>query len=119
MLYIRHCSSLGCLSGRNLLRSLNRCKISKKSCNISNSNAIKLLRDIYEHWDEQKEAFQEKKALIKSGKKFSDKYPNGKPWSIAYSPNGFVIGNILNLYELLRDLNAMEEFFLTHVSNME
>ena len=48
--------------------------------------AIKLLRDIYEHWNEYRQAFREMHFGEKdrSGKEFVTMFPSGKPWSIIY-----------------------------------
>lgn len=74
------------------------------------SEPLRLLRDLYEHWDEQRESFRAggpPRAM--SGKSFSKKFPEGQPWSIAYVAGDWLLGGVVSLNGLTRELDVIEE----------
>lgn len=117
--------------GRNVLRSVECLKkhLSKKlikrivpSETQEALKALKNLRDIYEHWDEQRESFQnpniEKK---RSGKAFSQKFPEGRPWSVSYDKdkNDWVMGGVLRLNKFTAQLSTLENHLLGCLQSQE
>ena len=87
--------------GRNLLRAIDRLpkKLAKPAIFKDTRKSLILLRDIYEHSDEQRESFQNS-AISKqrAGKTLSDKFPCTTPWAITYSKNGFYMAWLFELY---------------------
>ena len=71
--------------------------------------AASLLRNILEHWDEQRAAFSnpgiEKK---RSGKRFNELFPEFTPWSFAWGSEGSRIGGAFHVEEALHQLQAIE-----------
>ena len=74
---------------------------------IAHNEAIRLLRNIYEHWDE-----------IRSGRRsrsvddFRNKFPQAQFFSITYTDRGPVIAGILSLREFLVQLEELEKELL-------
>lgn len=117
----RLCSKTSCyehlllVTGRNLLRAIDIAKTyySKIDLRPETREAIKLLRDIYEHWDEQREAFQNPQVeKTRSGKIFSQCFPLGKPWAIEYSSSGARLAGALEINSFYEELKSLEELVL-------
>jgi hypothetical protein len=69
-----------------------------------------LLRNLYEHWDEQRPAFQDPSVpKHKSGKRLAELCPDARPWSITYAPGEWLLGGVLRLSELTAALMRLEE----------
>ena len=96
---------------RNLLRSLDRGTAPlKKNLLRRSEDAIRHLRNIYEHWDEHRGVFRrgDPSEYERSLKVFLESFPEGRPWSTSYSPEGLVLGNVINIRDLLDDLESIE-----------
>ncbi len=99
--------------GRNLIRAYEAAQPNLISFGHTQQNTEKLvlLRNLYEHWNEQQPTFRpggpEKKL---SGKVFSNKYPTNNPWSITYASNDWLIGGVLPLNEVTLEFTALEQF---------
>jgi hypothetical protein len=74
--------------------------------------ALRLLRNLYEHWDEQRESFRSTTAKERSAAEFVQAFPEGKPYSISFTGNEWFLGGILAVGELTRQLEALEEEIL-------
>lgn len=60
--------------------------------------ALRLLRNLYEHWDEQRESLRDpEKQLERSAKTFSELFPEGRPFSITYAANDWLLGGVVPL----------------------
>ncbi len=71
--------------------------------------AIRLLRHLYEHWDEQRESFQNSSVQKKrSSKKFVERFPNCRPWSITYTKDDWLIGGIVGIQAITDALVSIE-----------
>jgi len=103
------------VAGRNLVRALDRAQEQFPALGLTDDMraCIKLLRDIYEHWDEQREAFLPGgPPKERSGKEFAERHPDGKPWSITYAASGLVLGGVLPLNDFLVSLDGLESALL-------
>lgn len=70
--------------------------------------ALRLLRNIYEHWDELRESFRHG---TPSGavEKLARKFPEAEPWSIVICPDGdFLLAGVVSLRSLVRDVRRLE-----------
>ncbi len=77
------------------------------------AEALRLLRNIYEHWDEQRPVFQEpSKPKQGSGKEFLEKFPEGHPWSVSLTSEDWMLGGVVPIHQLTRDLDALEKRLL-------
>lgn len=79
------------------------------------TRAIELLRNIREHWDEQRERFSDPDAeLERSGKRFAELYPDANPWSSTITAKGYLkLGDVVSVDELMDALNRLEEVGLS------
>lgn len=97
--------------GRNLLRAIDRLPKNLGNAVIPEDTreALICLRNIYEHWDEERESFQNPAIPKKrSGKKFFDTFPCGTPWTITYAHNDFYIGGVFGLIDFTKKLSQLE-----------
>ena len=82
-------------------------------------HAIEILRDVFEHWDEQRPSFERpgaRSAAVRSGKLFDERWPESGPWDWKWNTDtGLMIGPLsvpelgdwmLALEERLRELDA-------------
>ena len=77
------------------------------------ADALQLLRHIYEHWDEQRPVFQDPSIPKKlSAKHFDEKFPDGQPWSVAFTAEDWMLGGVVPIRGLTRSLSAIEERLL-------
>ena len=71
--------------------------------------ALTLLRNLYEHWDEQRESFADPSASkVRSGKTFVERFPQGRPWSIAYGADDWVLGGAVSIKSVMLALDRLE-----------
>ena len=71
--------------------------------------AVRLLRNLYEHWDEQRDAFRIPDVTKRrSAKDFTELFPEGRPWSISYGAEEWTLCGVLPLDALTRDLKSLE-----------
>lgn len=76
--------------------------------------ALTLLRNIYEHWDEQRPAFADPGIpKVKSGKNFAELFPHGRPWSVTYVDNDLVLGEVVSIHSVTIELDDVESRILT------
>ena len=70
---------------------------------------LRLLRHLYEHWDEQRPSFESPgMPKQRSGKQFSELFPEGRPWSITYTGDDWLLGGVVALNSLTRELDTLE-----------
>ena len=101
------------VAGGNLVRAIDRATErfaqTEGFAQISMAEAVGLLRNLYEHWDEQRRSFQEKDTPKRlSGKKFVDHFPDGRPWSLVYTTDDWLLGGVVPIAALTRELDAIE-----------
>lgn len=98
----------------NLDRSLKRVLKNEKSrlkINPDSLRTLKLLRDIYEHWDEMRtELRQNKDTSKKALGKLKKEYPNAEPWSITINPedNDILLAGVVSINTLIAELRQLE-----------
>jgi hypothetical protein len=99
------------VAGGNLARSIDRAvkHFPQLSIPESTREAMRLLRNLYEHWDEQRKSFQDGNApKILSGKSFLERFPEGKPWSMVYAAEDWFLGGVVPIAALRRELESIE-----------
>jgi hypothetical protein len=73
--------------------------------------STRLLRNILEHWDEQRDSFSTAGASkVQSGKRFADRFPDSTPWSFSFSGDaeiGLRIGGAFSVVDAQRELEAI------------
>jgi len=72
--------------------------------------ALRLLRNIYEHWDELREAFRTGgQADRGAAKKLAEEFPEAEPWSIELEPTGDIkLAGLVSLNGLHKALRGLE-----------
>jgi hypothetical protein len=77
--------------------------------------ALRDLRNVYEHWDHQRDAFRLPNVVKeRSGKSFAANFPNGEPWAIdIYPGRDIVIAKVVSLRSLARELRRVEQTVLS------
>lgn len=98
--------------GWNLARAVARAGKRFPLLGISGATyeALRLLRDLYEHWDEQRPPFHSGEIEKKfSGRNFAEQFPEGKPWSITYAQDDWLLGGVVPINELTRELEPIEK----------
>jgi hypothetical protein len=104
------------VTGWNLTRALNAAQPRLPTTELAQrtSDALRLLRNLYEHWDTQRGSFQSTSTeKIRSGAEFSRSFPEGRPWSITYGETDWFLGGVLAIGELTRQLRTIEQEILT------
>ncbi|MER3486043.1 MAG: hypothetical protein C4345_08815 [Chloroflexota bacterium] len=77
------------------------------------SEALRLLRHLYEHWDEQRAAFRSDKApKAQSAAKFSSQFPQGRPWTIVFEKDDWILAGVVRLNELTQAVRELESAVL-------
>jgi hypothetical protein len=70
---------------------------------------VKQLRNLHEHWDEQRSAFAHPDLpKKKSGKSFAEAFPDARPWAYGWGADGHHI-SVLSLEELWAELDAVDQ----------
>lgn len=98
--------------GRNVVRAISRAEkvFPGTDFELHEDEALSLLRNLYEHWDEQRSSFQNATIpRIRSGKEFINSFPSGKPWSITYVENDWLIGGVVPLNKVSQQLDDIEK----------
>jgi hypothetical protein len=72
--------------------------------------ALRLLRNIYEHWDELREAFRTGgQADRGAAKRLAEEFPEAEPWSIELEPGGDIkVAGLISLKALKKALRGLE-----------
>jgi hypothetical protein len=97
--------------GRNLIRALAQLRKEHPDIGLGNDieSVIPLLRNVYEHWDENAPSFDSaSKAKSRGIHALNKIHPDAKPWSITYGSDGPVIGGVVALNDLVVQLDALE-----------
>jgi hypothetical protein len=68
--------------------------------------ALCLLRNLYEHWNQHRDTFRGSDlAKARSGKEFASLFPEGKPWSLTIQPSGDVLmADLVSLFAVDKEL---------------
>jgi hypothetical protein len=77
----------------------------------STRRALRLLRNIYEHWEEHRDAFRKSsRPKSNSGEQFLKEFPTGDPWSFTFDPKSgnIVLADVVSLKEFRSDLRKLE-----------
>lgn len=100
------------VAGWNLARALNRVQpyIPEAAISEKTSNALKLLRHLYEHWDEQRLAFQvDDIPKERAAKELARLFPEGRPWTIVFKNDDCLLGGVIGIGELSEALVPIEQ----------
>jgi hypothetical protein len=100
------------VAGWNLARALNRAQSYMPQATLSEETgqALKLLRDLYEHWDEQRLALQMNNVpKQRSAKTLAKFFPEARPWTIVFTSDDWLIGGIVGIGELSEALVPIEQ----------
>ena len=101
--------------GWNLTRALDTAQGRLPEVTVSRHtrDALRLLRNLYEHWDQQRLSFGSKTVTkTRSGAEFSTLFPEGRPWSIAFTATEWYLGGVLAIGALTRQLDTIENEIL-------
>ncbi len=101
--------------GRNLVRALEQLRKEHPDINLGDDveNIIRLLRNVYEHWDENIPPFKVVSKVKNRGvRALNAAYPDARPWSITYGTDGPMIGGVLALNEFVAQLEDLERALL-------
>ena len=100
------------VAGWNLARAIQKAGELFPSFRIAQdkAEALRLLRHLYEHWDEQRPAFQDPAVpKERSAKRFVELFPQGRPWSITYAKDDWLLGGVVGIKAITDALVAIEE----------
>jgi hypothetical protein len=99
------------VAGWNLARALNRAQPYMPQASISEETgqALRLLRDLYEHWDEQRSAFQVSDTpKVRSAKTLAKLFPEARPWTMVFTSDDWLLGGVVGIGELSKALVPIE-----------
>lgn len=99
------------VAGWNLARALNRAQVYIPHACISEETgkALRLLRHLYEHWDEQRLAFQMSDIpKERAAKELAKHFPEGRPWTIVFTSDDWLLGGVVGIGELSEALVPIE-----------
>ena len=97
--------------GAHLVRAIDRAEqeLGESLLNTEAAEALPLLRNLYEHWAEQRPAFEDASiSKSHSGKTFADRYPEGRPWSVTFDGDELLLGGVVRVHALTKELNELE-----------
>jgi hypothetical protein len=103
------------VTGWHLTRSLTRVNEHVSvPANEQRHEAFRLLRNPYEHWEEQRAAFASPRATKeRSAKEFVDLFPDGAPWSLEMGADDWRLGKVVSINSLTIELLDIEARLLT------
>jgi hypothetical protein len=101
------------VAAANLDKALERCPRRLRAVLQISSNetrALRLLRNIYEHWDELRDPYRREGELRASAKKLHDEFPGADPWSIIVDPdtNEISLAAVVPLRAFTKELRRLE-----------
>lgn len=100
------------VAGWNLARALSRAQpyMSQAAISGETGQALRLLRNLYEHWDEQRLVFQmDNMPKEKSAKAFAERFPEGRPWTLVFTSEDLLLGGVVGIGELSEALVPVEQ----------
>lgn len=103
------------VTGWNLARAIKRVEATVLTFGVRDDQreALKLLRHLYEHWDEQRPAFQSSDVpKEKSAAALAAHFPQGRPWTIVFDKTDWLLGGVVRINELTRALKNVESTLL-------
>lgn len=96
---------------RNLMLALDRVPDLRQAFPLApeeNERALRLLRDVYEHWDEYVDLHRARMPFpSRSGKSLTEEFPTYQPWSMSYGPEGTALAG-LSLGDFFKALAELE-----------
>jgi hypothetical protein len=99
------------VAGWNLARALSRAQpyIPQAAISENTGKALRLLRHLYEHWDEQRVAFQmSDMPKEKAAREFAKSFPDGRPWTLVFTSDDWLLGGVVGIGELSEALVPIE-----------
>ena len=103
------------VTGGNLVRAIARAEALFPEIKLSDhkGEALRLLRNLYEHWDEQRPSFRASDAPKKrSGADFARNFPEGRPWTMVFDKDDWFLCGVVPLNVLTRELATIEKMAL-------
>ncbi len=100
--------------GRHLVNAIKQYERHQKlGMEQEQTDALVLLRHLYEHWNEQREYAQDpSKPKVRAAKHFADGFPDGKPFTITYADDDWLLGGVVPLFSLTRRIAQVESVVL-------
>jgi len=117
---IERCRSYSCASydehalvvvGWNLARAMKKAGELFPSIRFTEnkSEVLRLLRNLYEHWDSQREPFRNPKVpKERSAKDFATLFPTGRPWSITFAQDDWLLGGVIGVNSISAEIATIE-----------
>jgi hypothetical protein len=98
------------VTGGHVVRALSRLQDHESGLSLPAEIAapLKELRDVYEHWEEQREAFRTRTEMQRSGKKFVENNPTGKPWEVVFHKDDVVFARVVSARRVNEELAKLE-----------
>lgn len=99
------------VTGWNLARAVQRAGAMFPLVKLreEHTEALRLLRNLYEHWDKQRATFQTPDApKEQSAATFAEKFPQGRPWTIVFGESDWFLGGVLPVNEVTDALQELE-----------
>ena len=106
------------VAARNLIRAIDMLDEDDSTITIEQSlrDDLKELRDIYEHWDITKNCLNQKDyEKSRSAKKFMNRNPSGRPFSVALTAKGSKLAGVVDLNILLKELKTLETVLVKEI----
>jgi hypothetical protein len=103
------------VTGWNLARALRAAEgfLPGVRLHEDHAEALRLLRHLYEHWDEQRAAFQsEEIPKQRAAAEFVERFPHGRPWAIVFEETDWILGGVVRLNDVSRALRELEAILL-------
>lgn len=96
-------------AARNLVRAIDLAVVDypQLADHMTHGSSIRLLRNIYEHWDEVLMG-----EFSTAAQEFARAFPQGNPFSIIYTSDGAFVAGTLPLSEFVRQLSELENRIL-------
>jgi hypothetical protein len=108
------------VAGGQVVRSVSRAQSCLPTLVIPGGTTatLKELRDIYEHWEQHRASFRNEAPMIKSGKKFSEKNPTGKPWEVIFDKGDIILAHVLSTNLVSQQLQVLEKQLRTELAKI-
>jgi hypothetical protein len=103
------------VTGGNLVRAIRRAEALFPEIKLpeGKSEALRLLRNLYEHWDEQRPSFRSSTIpKDRSGAEFAEQFPQGWPWTMVFDKDDWFLCGVVPLNELTHELRTLEDVTL-------
>ncbi len=72
--------------------------------------ALRLLRDVYEHWDQLRRQYRTAGGQAGAAERLQDEFPGAEPWTFTFNPqtDEVILANVIHVTPLIADLRTLE-----------